>query len=384
MSPRPVRRRDFSGSWVLGDDARWIARVLKKVLEFPARIPAPLFALALAGLAWGGSWGRLGWAVGLWLFMLGDWTLLRSLPRFGKSYGPPQPACLALAIPRAALGALPLPLAIAFQLAGTALAYYGLWIEPHRIGTTRQVLRSPKLEPGAPLRVLHLSDLHVERVTGRERELVERAALERPDLIAISGDLLNTSYVRDPEAWASCRWVLERLSAPLGTFLVSGSPSSDPDDALERIVDGLPVRWLRDQRVTVHHRGRPFDLIGLRCTHRPFLERPRLEALLAAAPSPFTLLLYHAPDLAPDAAELGIDWMLCGHTHGGQVRLPGLGALVTSSLYGKAFEMGRYQVGDMTLYVSRGIGMEGSGAPRVRFLCPPEIVAWEVHGGPVV
>jgi predicted MPP superfamily phosphohydrolase len=53
---------------------------------------------------------------------------------------------------------------------------------------------------------------------------------------------------------------------------------------------------------------------------------------------------------------------------------------VTSSLYGKAFEMGRYQVGDMTLYVSRGIGMEGSGAPRVRFLCPPEIVSWEVHG----
>ena len=385
MSPRPVRRRDSSGSWLLTDGARAVARVLRRALEFPTRIPAPLFALLLAGLASVGALGRLGWAAGLWLFMLADWVLLALLPRFGKSYGPPRPACLALAIPRVALGMLPLPLAVAIELAGTALAFYALWVEPHRIGTSRETLRSAKLRPGVPIRVLHLSDLHVERVTSRERELVDRAAAERPDLIVISGDLLNTSYVGDPEAWESCRWVLERLSAPLGIFLVSGSPPADPDDAVGRIVAGLPVRWLRDQRVTIDHRGQALDLIGLHCTHRPFLERPRLEALLPPVPARFTLLLYHAPDMAPDAAELGIDWMLCGHTHGGQVRLPGFGALVTSSLYGKAFEMGRYQVGSMTLYVSRGIGMEGSGAPRVRFLCPPEMVLWEIDGsGPSI
>ncbi len=49
-------------------------------------------------------------------------------------------------------------------------------------------------------------------------------------------------------------------------------------------------------------------------------------------------------------------------------------------LYAKRFEMGQYQRGTMTLYVSRGLGMEGQGAPRVRFLCPPEIVLWEIGG----
>ena len=148
------------------------------------------------------------------------------------------------------------------------------------------------------------------------------------------------------------------------------------------LVAGLPVRWLRDEGVTLQHRGQSFDLVGLDCTHKPFLERPRLEAILAGGRERFTILLYHTPDLAPDAAELGVDLMLSGHTHGGQVRLPLFGAVFTSSLYGKAFEMGRYQLDGLTLYVTRGIGMEGSGAPRVRFMCPPEIVLWELDGSP--
>jgi predicted MPP superfamily phosphohydrolase len=62
------------------------------------------------------------------------------------------------------------------------------------------------------------------------------------------------------------------------------------------------------------------------------------------------------------------------------VRLPVFGALFTGSLYGKRFESGRRQVGTMTLYVTRGLGLEGKGAPRVRFLCPPEIILWEIGG----
>jgi len=62
------------------------------------------------------------------------------------------------------------------------------------------------------------------------------------------------------------------------------------------------------------------------------------------------------------------------------VRVPGWGALITGSLYGKSFEMGRYEVGGMTLYVTRGVGLEGALAPRVRCLCPPEAVLWELGG----
>jgi uncharacterized protein len=354
--------------------------VALRVAESPSRIPAPIFTLLLAALAAVAARGRWGWAMGLWLFMLADWAMLALLPRRGISYGPPRPNALALALPRAICGLLPVPLALALEVIGTAIAVYGLWIEPHRIGITRQTLRSIKLQPGAPIRVLHLGDLHVEGITRRERQLVDLVATEQPDLIVCSGDLLNYSYTRDREAWSACRWIFERLSAPLGTFVVSGTYPADHDEAVATILAGTPARWLRDERVAVEHRGQAFDVIGLHCTHRPFLERPRLEALLPASRDRFTLLLYHTPDLAPDAAELGIDWMLSGHTHGGQVRVPWFGALATASLYGKAFEMGRYALDGLTLYVTRGVGLEGSAAPRMRFLCPPEVVLWEIDG----
>lgn len=91
-------------------------------------------------------------------------------------------------------------------------------------------------------------------------------------------------------------------------------------------------------------------------------------------PDAFTILLYHRPDLIEAAAQAGVSLQLSGHTHGGQMRLPGWGALVTGSSFYKKYEMGRYQVGSTTLYVSRGVGMEGRGMPRARFLCPPEMV----------
>jgi predicted MPP superfamily phosphohydrolase len=144
------------------------------------------------------------------------------------------------------------------------------------------------------------------------------------------------------------------------------------------------IRLLQDELVTISHAGQRIDLIGLACTHRPFVDGPKLQAVLAASrpagAAPFTILLYHTPDLAPEAAEAGMDLQLSGHTHGGQVRLPGYGAIFAGSLYGKRFESGRMTVGRMELYVTRGIGMEGKGAPRVRFLAPPEIILWEIDG----
>jgi len=141
------------------------------------------------------------------------------------------------------------------------------------------------------------------------------------------------------------------------------------------------IRCLHNERVSMTHGEIELDILGLDCSHKPHVDGPKLAELAAAGPR-FTLLSYHSPDLAPEAAACGVDLMLSGHTHGGQVRLPLVGALYTSSLYGKRFEAGRYVLGKTTLYVSRGIGMEGKGAPRVRFLCPPEIVLWEIGGGP--
>ena len=363
--------------------------VVLRVTDAIESLPGPLFAaLLLAPALLVGLWHQSWWAaLGLWLFYLSDWALLAALPRYGRSFGPAKPPAMLLAILRLLPALLPWPLAVASEALGTGLLIYAFWIEPLGLGVTRQQLRSPKLAPGRPLRLLHLGDLHAEiQITAREQKLREALRTLSPDLILFSGDFINLSYLQDRRAWEVARTVLAELHAPLGVFAVSGSPAVDLPEVVPQVLAGLDnIRWLQDEVASVEHEGRRIDIVGLTCTHKPFVDGPRLRAALAAAQPrlepgqrPFTVLLYHTPDLAPDAAEAGIDLQLSGHTHAGQVRLPGFGALVTGSLYGKSFEAGRMQEDGMTLYVTRGIGMEGKGAPRVRFLAPPEIILWEI------
>jgi predicted MPP superfamily phosphohydrolase len=344
--------------------------------------PSILFAAALFLLAYLPSGANWAYAFALWAFYLGDWALISSLPRAGKSFGPAKPPTLILAVLRTAVAFLPVPVSLALQAVGTGLVIYGFWIEPHRLTITHQALYTEKLHPGKTLRVLHLGDLHVERLTDRERRLNQLILTLKPDLILYSGDFLNLSYLRDPLAWQTCRSILREWAAPLGVYAVTGSPAVDLTDVIPKLLQDLPLRWLRDEKITLEFEGNQIDVIGLSCTHKPFLDAPRLRKLKGEPSERFTILLYHSPDLAPNAAELGLDLQLSGHTHGGQVRLPLIGALFTGSLYGKRFEAGRIQLGKMILYVTRGIGLEGAGAPRVRFLCPPEIILWEISAPP--
>lgn len=381
MPPMAFTKRDFSHlsrfPGTHGNDfdviLQWADRLEK--------LSALLFALLLLLLAGLGALGNPTWTGALWLFLLGDWALLEALPRMGKSFGPAKPPTLALALARLPFALLPQPPALLAQFLGTALVVYGFWIEPHRLTVTRQRLRSPKLNPDAPpLRLLHLGDLHIERVTHRERDLNRLIVELQPDVIVFSGDFLNLSNIHDPVAWEHCRSILREWRAPLGVYAVTGSPAVDQDEVVPRVLEGMPLRWLREEKVTLNHNGQTIDLVGLACTHKPFADRPVLDRILNGRPRNFTVLLYHSPDLAPEAAEAGVDLQLSGHTHGGQVRLPFFGALYAGSLYGKQLECGRYDVNGLTLYVTRGIGLEGKGAPRVRFLCPPEIILWELGG----
>jgi uncharacterized protein len=345
------------------------------------RLPGIVFAVLLWLLAVGpfhASWPK---ALLLWGCFLGDWLLLWALPVARRSFGPPQPPVLMLALMRLPFALLPGPWVWLVQALGTALVYYGFWLEPHRLRVTHQRLASDKLAPGTRLRVLHLADLHLERLSPRERDLNRLIDELAPDAIVFTGDFLSLSAVHDQDAWADLRSLIGGWHAPLGVFVVTGSPPVDhPDVVPHLLADMNHIRCLAEERVPLGDEAARIDVVGLACSHQPHVDGPRLARMTASAsPSRFTLLLYHSPDLAPHAEELGVDLMLSGHTHGGQVRLPWFGALYTSSLYGKRFEAGRYALGRTTLYVSRGIGMEGKGAPRVRFLCPPEVVLWELE-----
>jgi len=326
------------------------------------------------------------------ILTIADGIGLALLPRLGRSFGPATPPLLALTFIRVALtfgvGLLwatwsgLLVLAVV-HLAITSAFLYAIWIEPFRIGVTHAELRSPRLDGSTPLRLLHITDLHIERVTPREQELLHLAEELAPDVIVLTGDYLNLSYTRDARTHAEARELLARLCdcACGPVYAITGSPPVDLAEVVPAIFEGLPITWLLDETAELHLNGHTVCLAGLRCTRERVLDAPRLRRLLNdSLEQKFTLLLYHSPDLMPEAVELGIDLYLCGHTHGGQIRLPFFGALITSSDFWKRYEMGRYEEGCTTLYVSRGLGMEGMGAPRARFLAPPEIVLWTLEG----
>ena len=364
-------------------------------LAWPGQTAVVFAYAALAALVWGLAIHSLiaGLAVALigLIFTAIDWAGLALLPRRRRSFGPVAPGLVLFAGARCALNIAlavlaPEPgIALALLLCGhLALAGYALdsmWGEPFRIGVTRLVYRSPKLDGAPPLRIAHLSDLHVERLTRREEQVLALLDEMRPDLIVYTGDLLSFSYVDDPVAQTECRGLMSRLRAPLGVFAVPGTPLVDTEPALHAVLGGLEnVTLLRDGVVSLPEYP-CVKLIGLNCTHDPETDAPHLHSLVdGLAPGDYTLLLYHAPDLMLEAARLGVDLVLCGHTHGGQVRLPLFGAVFTSSIYWKRYEMGEYREGRTTMYVTRGIGMEGKGMPRMRFLCEPEIELIELRG----
>jgi hypothetical protein len=373
---------------------RWLHKVFVFISSFDQlpKLLNWLLLLGLIGLHYG-LWYRvapqlappmtaiLAWAMGV------DLALLWLLPRRRISFGRVPSQFIGLAAPRLGVSAASLLLApwqpqaallgmAALQTAGVVVYLWAMLVEPHRLAMTTLHLTTPHLPAGTdPVRLLHLSDLHVERLTGREEKLLALIEAARPDLIVITGDYLNLSYTRDPEAIAQVRSLLSKINAPFGVYATLGSPPVDVADVAPLHFSQSHIRLLRADLLEVDlGPGRRLALLGLDCSHDMAYDAHRLAALDGRRNGRLpTVLLYHSPELMPAAQQYEIDLFLCGHTHGGQVRVPGYGAIVTSSVTGKRYEMGRYDENGTTLYVSRGVGLEGMCAPRLRLFCPPEV-----------
>ncbi len=356
--------------------------------------------LAAAAGVWAGWWWLTGAgatiAAAMYLvFAASDWLLFWWLPRARRSFGPVGPQVLTTTTPRllavvvaALVGwltgatAAGLGLLLGLQLFGSLVYGWGALHEPFALSVSRQQTPAARWTPAAPpLHLLHLSDLHVERRTPREAHLLQLVGQIQPDIIVITGDYLNLSYVNDPTARAEVRQVLQQLTAPLGVYAILGSPPVDPRNTTPSLFDDLPnIRLLRDEvAVLTLPDGRKLSLLGLDCEHDLESDASAFRGLIELAPADSVrVLLYHSPELMPLVQQYAIDLYLCGHTHGGQIRVPGYGAILTSSITGKQYEMGRYHENGTTLYISRGIGLEGLSAPRMRLLCPPEIILFSL------
>ncbi|MBI5243590.1 MAG: metallophosphoesterase [Elusimicrobia bacterium] len=275
-------------------------------------------------------------------------------------------------------GARPLPrplsllLHAAAALAAACVLYGSLW-EPSWIEVRTVRIASPRVAAGSgTIRIVHISDLHSEARAGNEPRAAALINGLQPDLVMVTGDYLNTQA-----GLPTARRLLQDLRSRYGVFCVTGN--YDLLVPAPGLFSGLAAEHLDRRAAVLDVRGTKVRVIGLDLRSAPHFKR----LMAALGPSGgYDVLLHHTSDLAYEAADSGIDLYLSGHTHGGQVRLPFYGALVTLATFGKRFESGLYRVGSTILYVNRGLGTEGGTAPRVRFLCRPEITVFELSAGP--
>jgi predicted MPP superfamily phosphohydrolase len=344
-------------------------------------------------------------ALGMLILGLMDWILLAALPRLGLSYGSIRLSWFLMLCGRIIyLLVFILPLLILFHirpamktpgmvlgalilwgfanLAASAVEFYSMYIEPFDLRVTTLRLPGPTFFPDRSLRIVQLADIHIERGTKREQEILARLIALRPDLIVLTGDYVNYDFLFDPRAIQEARAFLAKLAAPLGVYAISGSRLVDPPELMAALFSGLNIRVLNDQAQLLKIGEGAIYLMGIQSQDNGARDRDVLLSLKEKSPpGAYSLLLYHSPDQIEAAAESGVNLYLAGHTHGGQIRLPFIGALITLSAYGRKYASGRHHLGPTILYTSRGLGLEGLHLPRARFLCPPEMVVVEFDPG---
>jgi predicted MPP superfamily phosphohydrolase len=233
-----------------------------------------------------------------------------------------------------------------------------------RVDFTDLTLASPNLPPEWDgLTILLVSDLHFVGTPSRayfDRVIDRLAAEHPPDLVCLAGDYVDTDT---HHAWIGP--TLGRLRAAEAKLAILGNHDKDYDP--ERVRAELAAAGY-----TVLGNGwRELTVRGVRCVavgHEGPWFAPGPD--LAAPASPFRLCLSHTPDNFYWGQANGIGLMLCGHVHGGQVRLPVVGSIFVPSVYGRRFDDGVFEAGGTVMVVNRGL----SGKEPLRFRCHPQVV----------
>jgi len=235
-------------------------------------------------------------------------------------------------------------------------------IEPQSLEVSRITLSSDKITE--PLTVALLADIQTDSPGSYEERVLELVKAEDPDLILLAGDYLQ---IMDPDLYQESainmnRLIIEAdLSPPLGFVAVRGNVEKN---GWVDIFQGLEV--------TVVGETQMFDLGPLVITGVDLLDSEN-STLDIPGSEKYHIILGHSPNYS--LGDIEGDLLLAGHTHGGQVQLPGIGPIMTLSVVPRSWASGLTEIHPgQFLLVSRGIGLERGYAPRMRFLCHPELI----------
>jgi predicted MPP superfamily phosphohydrolase len=286
-----------------------------------------------------------------------------------------------------------LPVALITSLAvvaggGALCVAYGVFVE--RRWYRRRRYRLPVLPAGTgPVSLLHLSDLHFMRRDRRKADFI--ATFSPPDVTVVTGDLLG-----EPAGVETVVAALRPVRGRLASYVVLGSNDYYAPRPLNylnyfrkerrrrkgirgrapELIEQLEADgWthLNNRRVTLSADGARFEVLGL---DDPHIERHDLRVAPRSDPDAFGLAVVHSPDPVPELVALDYRLIVTGHTHGGQVRLPVVGAVVTNSAMPAKLSMGLSRLGPALMHVSPGLGT--SKFAPFRFLCRPEATVLEL------
>lgn len=267
---------------------------------------------------------------------------------------------------------------IIILLLGVAFLIFAWW-ENNALTVMRIDFTSAKVPDGFDgYKIVQISDLHNKRFGKNQQRLMAKITAERPDLIAVTGDLVDSRHTDIAVAMEFIRAAV--AIAPV--YYVPGNHEADVEEYGELLIQlaDAGVTVLSDAAVALERGGDTVTLLGLAdpkfLTGVPAAERPeRMEETLSGLLTEgeaLNILLSHRPELFDLYARAGADLVFCGHAHGGQIRLPLIGGLFAPNqgLFPE-YTAGAYESGETTMVVSRGLG--GSVFP-LRVFNRPEVV----------
>ena len=260
-------------------------------------------------------------------------------------------------------------------LAVMGIGFDALSAEPHHAVVENVQVRLPNLSDAfRGFRIAQLSDIHFGPYIGDRvvQNAVDVISSLQPDLVVLTGDFVSHPLYMGhgiEGAWnaAPCGEILRQLSSTRMLAVLGNHDHWNDAGIVTNALRRNHIEVLRNQSTAIERKGERLWIAGV----DDVLARTNdlgktLRGLPASEP---IVLLAHEPDYADHAANFPVHLQLSGHSHGGQVRIPGIGAPILPAM-GTKYPMGLAQVGKLQVYTNRGLGVI---TPPVRFNCPPEI-----------
>lgn len=263
--------------------------------------------------------------------------------------------------------------------AGSAVAMVAgadaLFVEPKNLVAERIDIKLNRLPPEFhDFRIAQISDIHFGPYMGEAgvERAVHLAESFQPNLLILTGDFVShplrkPNGIEGARQAEPCADVLARMQNVPKIAVLGNHDHWNNADIVEAALQARSIEVLRNRSVALVRGQRRIWISGV---DDVFVEAANLaQTLQIVPPTETTILLAHEPDFADYVSQFPVDLQFSGHSHGGQVRIPGIGAPILPAL-GQKYPIGLNRVGKLQVYTNRGLGVIN---PPVRFLCPPEV-----------